>query len=145
MSATRNPYHQLPGGADLPGDVRVSDTADANKTAADGWAASPAAVANAVPELEYGCFVSPTTISENKIYQYTVNFSNSHSDVPKTVLLSYRTYSFFKGYVHIDTDKKTMVLIRTDLYLFIFQQISAMAAQGCLLTGLQFGDYNHPY
>lgn len=47
MSATRNPYYQLPGGADLPGDVRVSDMADANKTAAGGWAASPAAVAAA--------------------------------------------------------------------------------------------------
>ena len=46
MSATRNPFYQLPGGADIPGDVRVSDTADASKTAADGWAASPAAVAN---------------------------------------------------------------------------------------------------
>lgn len=45
MSATRNPYYQLPGGADLPGDVRVSDTVDASKTAAGGWAASPAAVA----------------------------------------------------------------------------------------------------
>ena len=47
MSTTRNPYYQLPGGADLPGDVRVSDTADKTKTAADGWAASPAAVAAA--------------------------------------------------------------------------------------------------
>ena len=47
MSATRNPFYQLPGGADLPGDVRVSDTADASKTAAGGWAASPAAVAAA--------------------------------------------------------------------------------------------------
>lgn len=47
MSATRNPYYQLPGGTELPGDVRVSDTADANKTAAGGWAASPAAVAAA--------------------------------------------------------------------------------------------------
>ena len=46
MNATRNPFYQLPGGADLPGDVRVSDTADATKTAADGWAASPAAVAS---------------------------------------------------------------------------------------------------
>ena len=124
MSATRNPYYQLPGGAELPGDVRVSDTADATKTAAGGWAASPAAVANAVPELEYGCFVSPTTISENKIYQYTVNFSNSHSDVPKTVLLSYRTYNYFKGHVHIDTNMKnagvdkfgfTFVYIPTDI------------------------------
>lgn len=48
MSATRNPFCQLPGGADIPGDVRVSDTADASKTAADGWAASPAAVASIV-------------------------------------------------------------------------------------------------
>ena len=44
MSATRNPYYQLPGNADIPGDVRVSDTADPTKTAAGGWAASPAAV-----------------------------------------------------------------------------------------------------
>lgn len=49
MSATRNPFYQLPGGADLPGDVRVSDTPDESKTAAGGWAASPAAVAS-VPE-----------------------------------------------------------------------------------------------
>nr|DAO56865.1 MAG TPA: hypothetical protein [Caudoviricetes sp.] len=47
MSVARNPYYYLPGGADLPGDVRVSDTADATKTAAGGWAASPAAVAGA--------------------------------------------------------------------------------------------------
>lgn len=51
MSATRNPYYQLPGGADLPGDVRVSDTADASKTAAGGWAASPAAVASVAATL----------------------------------------------------------------------------------------------
>lgn len=126
MSATRNPYYQLPGGAELPGDVRVSDTADTTKTAADGWAASPAAVANAVPELEYGCFVSPTTINTNNIYQYTVNFSNSHSDVPRTVLLSYRTYNYFNGHLHIDTDKKNMALIGTDLYLFIFHKILVM-------------------
>ena len=44
MSTTRNPFYQLPGGAELPGDVRVSDTADASKTAAGGWAASPACV-----------------------------------------------------------------------------------------------------
>lgn len=53
MSATRNPYYQLPGGADLPGDVRVSDTADATKTAADGWAVSPAAVASAAATLSH--------------------------------------------------------------------------------------------
>ncbi len=53
MSATRNPYYQLPGGAGLPGDVRVSDTADSTKTAADGWAASPAAVASAAATLSH--------------------------------------------------------------------------------------------
>ena len=53
MSATRNPFYQLPGGADLPGDVRVSDTADASKTAADGWAASPAAVASVATTLSH--------------------------------------------------------------------------------------------
>lgn len=51
MSATRNPYYQLPGNADIPGDVRVSDTADSTKTAADGWAASPAALASVVTSL----------------------------------------------------------------------------------------------
>lgn len=53
MSATRNPYYQLPGGAEMPGDVRVSDTADPTKTAADGWAASPAAVAGAAATLSH--------------------------------------------------------------------------------------------
>ena len=75
----------------------------------DGYAADAKVVGdklNSIPEIEHGCFVSPTTINENRPYQYTVNFSNSHSDVPKTVLLSYRTYNFFKGYIHIDTDIK---------------------------------------
>lgn len=58
MSSTRNPYYQLPGGADLPGDVRVSDTADATKTAADGWAASPAAVAEMKISAETGSISS---------------------------------------------------------------------------------------
>jgi len=83
------------------------------------WAASPAAVANAVPELEYGCFVSPTTINTNNIYQYTVNFSNSHADVPKTVLLSYRTYNYFNGHLHIDTDKKNHGVDR-DGFIFVY-------------------------
>ena len=66
MSATRNPYYQLPGGADIPGDVRVSDTADATKTAADGWAASPAAVTRMFRNyklLKYGGMVSNFNIS----------------------------------------------------------------------------------
>lgn len=127
MSATRNPYYQLPGGADIPGDVRVIDTADSTKTAADGWAASPAAVANVVPELEYGCFVSPTTISEDKTYQYTVNFSSSHLDAPKAVLLSYRTYNYFTGHVHIDTSTKSNGV---DSNGFVFDYIPAVFGNG---------------
>ena len=82
------------------------------------------AVAAAVLEMEYGCFVSPTTINTKNIYQYTVDFSNGHADVPKTVLLSYRTYNYFNGYVHIDTNVKnagvdrfgfTFVYIPTDI------------------------------
>ena len=62
MSATRNPFYQLPGGADIPGDVRVSDTADASKTAAGGWAASPAAVA-AATEVETGTIDGASNIN----------------------------------------------------------------------------------
>ena len=61
MSATRNPYYQLPGGAELPGDVRVSDTADESKTAAGGWAASPAAVA-AATEVETGTIAGASNV-----------------------------------------------------------------------------------
>ena len=63
MSATRNPYYQLPGGADLPGDVRVSDTADANKTAVGGWAASPAAVAKTQSYNKYTDHTAGSNVS----------------------------------------------------------------------------------
>lgn len=53
MSATRNPYYQLPGNADIPGDVRVTDTPDSTKLANQGWAASPAAVASAAATLSH--------------------------------------------------------------------------------------------
>ena len=73
MSATRNPYYQLPGGADLPGDVRVSDTADASKTAAGGWAASPAAVASAAATLS--SLVCRFDIGDNSVhFKFTPTF-----------------------------------------------------------------------
>lgn len=70
MSAARNPYYQLPGGADLPGDVRVSDTADSTKTAAGGWAASPAAVAETQTyhEIKNLSAVSNVSIDTDSIY-----------------------------------------------------------------------------
>lgn len=89
MSATRNPYYQLPGGAELPGDVRVSDTADASKTAADGWAASPAAVANAAPEMECGAWKSPSAVSNKNIVKINISFTRKHNTPPKAVIVSY--------------------------------------------------------
>ena len=65
MSATRNPYYQLPGGADLPGDVRVSDTPDVTKTAAGGWAASPAAVASIVTTRDCSSNVKAANAGDN--------------------------------------------------------------------------------
>lgn len=80
MSATRNPFYQLPGGADIPGDVRVSDTADDSKTAADGWAASPAAVANAVTTLS--SLVCRFDIGNNSVhFKYTPTFGMRSSFV----------------------------------------------------------------
>lgn len=101
MSVTRNPFYQLPGGANLPGDVRVSDTADANKTASDGWAASPAAVASAVPEMEYGCYTPGTPIADKSIRNFKIPFRNSHKSNPKTVLITYSFYEYCYGSLHI--------------------------------------------
>lgn len=107
MSATRNPYYQLPGGADLPGDVRVSDTADATKTAADGWAASPAAVAAAVPEMEYGTWKSSNTISNNDMVKINISFTRKHDNPPKAVIVSYRIYEYFYGALHLSSSNPT--------------------------------------
>ena len=107
MSATRNPFYQLPGGADLPGDVRVSDTPDATKTAAGGWAASPAAVANAVPEMEYGTWENPTAISTKDMVEITINFTKKHNTPPEAVIVSYRTFGYFYGELHLTSDQPT--------------------------------------
>lgn len=63
MSATRNPFYQLPGNADIPGDVRVSDTADGTKTAAGGWAASPVAVAETQTHHKYTGHSAETNVT----------------------------------------------------------------------------------
>lgn len=101
MSVTRNPYYQLPGGADLPGDVRVSDTADATKTAADGWAASPVAVANAVPEMECGIWTKSGAVSNKNSVEINVSFTRNHDTPPKAIIVSYRTYNYFYWALHL--------------------------------------------
>lgn len=107
MSATRNPYYQLPGGAELPGDVRVSDTADASKTAADGWAASPAAVANAAPEMECGAWKNPSEVSNKNIVKINISFTRKHNTPPKAVIVSYRIYDYFYGELHLSSKSPT--------------------------------------
>ena len=54
----------------MPGDVRVSDTADSTKTAAGGWAASPAAVAETQTyhEVKNLSAVSNVSIDTGSIY-----------------------------------------------------------------------------
>lgn len=97
MSATRNPFYQLPGGSDLPGDVRVSDTADATKTAADGWAASPAAVAS-VPKnyklLKDSGIVSDFNISDRSAgmflyFEFNQNTLNSPASYAAGICIMY--------------------------------------------------------
>lgn len=97
MSATRNPFYQLLGGADLPGDVRVSDTADTSKTAADGWAASPAAVAS-VPEnyklLKNVGMVSDFNIQDRSAgmflyFEYDQNALNSPASYASGICIMY--------------------------------------------------------
>lgn len=96
MSATRNPFYQLPGGADLPGDVRVSDTADASKTAADGWAASPAAVESIVTTRDCSSNVKIANSGDNlknlratitgKVAQFYFNIECVTSRPEKTIV-----------------------------------------------------------
>lgn len=97
MNATRNPFYQLPGGADLPGDVRVSDTADASKTAADGWAASPASVAS-VPKnyklLKNSGMVSDFNISDRSMgmflyFEFNQNALNSPASYASGICIMY--------------------------------------------------------
>ncbi len=97
MSATRNPYYWLPGGADLPGDVRVSDTADASKTAAGGWAASPASVVNMLGNyklLKYGGTVSDFNISDRSrgmflYFDFSQNALNSPGSYASGMCIMY--------------------------------------------------------
>ena len=101
MSATRNPFYQLPGGAELPGDVRVSDTPDASKTAADGWAASPAAVANVLGNyklLKNGGMISDFNISDRTAdmfvyFRYDQNTANSPASNATGFCITYTNYN----------------------------------------------------
>ena len=85
MSATRNPFYQLPGGADLPGDVRVSDTADASKTAAGGWAASPAAIVPIMKQM--GVRVSNFEVFNEESSAFSFHFRAKATDLRVTFII----------------------------------------------------------
>lgn len=60
--------------------INISDTADANKTAADGWAASPAAVASAAATLS--SLVCRFDIGDNSVhFKFTPTFGRRASFV----------------------------------------------------------------
>lgn len=69
MNATRNPYYRIPGGATLPGDVKLTDTADASLTADKGVAATPKMVHDVlqyVQGLFYIVKAGPVAITSDK-------------------------------------------------------------------------------
>lgn len=69
MSATKNPYYRIPGGAALPGDVKLTDTADASLTADKGVAATPKMVHDVlqyVQGLFYIVKAGPVAITSNQ-------------------------------------------------------------------------------
>lgn len=69
MSAVRNPFCQMHGGATLPGDVKLTDTVDAGLTADKGVAATPKMVSDVlqyVQGLFYLIKAGPVAITSNQ-------------------------------------------------------------------------------
>ena len=63
-------------------------------------AASPAAVANAVPEMEYGCYLAGI-ISDKSVRNFNIFFEKSHNSNPKPVLLTYSYFGYCYSYLRI--------------------------------------------
>lgn len=61
MSATKNPYYRIPGGSTLPGDVKLTDTADASLTADKGVAATPKMVHDVLQYVQGLFYIIKTT------------------------------------------------------------------------------------
>lgn len=74
-----------------------------------------------IPELEYGVYKHNGAINELTSYGFNIKFNKQHSTAPKTILLSYRTYGYFCGSIHLDTSK---VATKDGFYgAYIAQQI----------------------
>ena len=61
MSATRNIYHTINGNGTLPGDVKLTDTADASLTADKGVAATPKMVGDVLQYVKGLFYIIKTT------------------------------------------------------------------------------------
>lgn len=141
MSATRNPFYQLPGGADIPGDVRVSDTADDSKTAADGWAASPAAVA-AATEVETGTIDGASNVHWTR-YGRLVLIECSSSNAFVTTIPEWGNVRIGKlPFEAVDNDACVSVVIaRTGIGKTLFNGVLARIVDGYIIIS-NWGDGN---
>lgn len=73
----------------------------------DGYAADAKAVGdkfNSILEMEYGCWESKYTVSNKDIKSGTIVFNRPHNSAPKSLVISYRTYNYFYGNLHLDTN-----------------------------------------
>lgn len=141
MSATRNPYYQLPGGTELPGDVRVSDTADPTKTAAGGWAASPAAVAAAM-EVETGTIDGTSNVHWTR-YGRLVIIECSSSDAFVATIPEWGNVRIGKlPFEAVDNNACTStVMARTGIAKTLFNGVLARVSDGNIIIS-NWGDGN---
>lgn len=73
----------------------------------DGYAADSKAVGdkfNSIPEMEYGSYKYNHTISDTNSKGGFIPFTYAHNSPPKSVVISYRTYDYFYGELHLDTN-----------------------------------------
>lgn len=75
----------------------------------EGVAADAKAVGDVlatIPEFEYGVYIHPDYINATHSYVFNIKLNKPHSTAPKTILISYRTYNYFYGSIHVDVSKE---------------------------------------
>lgn len=68
--------------------------------------AVPDANSNLTNNLEYG-FVDVGTVASKDNISGSVSFANTHTESPKTILLSYSTYGYFYGRLHVESGSQS--------------------------------------
>lgn len=51
--------------------------------------------------IEHGTYAYPSTVSTKKDINISIDFKNKHNTPPSSVLLSYRTFGYFYGELHL--------------------------------------------